>query len=91
MSSRTLRRIADPLELFTDHDEGSGGTVAAPAATAPVASDTSREEQVATRGQELRTAAAAAGATRSGNEQDWLGGGKPKVRRKDAAQVLLGR
>lgn len=48
-----------------------------------------RVKQVGTRGQELRAAAAAAGATRSGNEADLLTGA-PRRKRKDASTDLLG-
>ena len=54
------------------------------------AADRLETRQVATRGQELRAGAAAAGATRSGNEQDVLSGGKPRAKRRYASQELLG-
>lgn len=54
------------------------------------AADRLTTRQVATRGQDLKAAAAAAGVTRSGNQQDWLAGGRPRAKRKDAANVLLG-
>lgn len=47
-------------------------------------------KQVGTREQDLRQAASAAGATRSGNEQDFLSGGRPRARRRYASQELLG-
>ncbi len=89
--SKTVKKIADPLELFTNQDEGSPAAAPAAQPAAVAAADAQKAGQVATRGQELKVAAAAAGATRSDNEQDWLGGGKPRARRKDAAKELLGR
>jgi cytochrome c5 len=53
------------------------------------AADRLTTRQVATRGQELRSAASAAGATQSGNKADWLAGPKTRKRR-DASVALLG-
>lgn len=46
-------------------------------------------KQVETRSQNVRAAASAAGATRSGNEQDYLSAKAP-VKRRYASRVLLG-
>lgn len=54
------------------------------------AADRLQVRQVSTRGQELRRAAGAASATRSGNEQDFLVGGKPRAKRRNASKELLG-
>lgn len=54
------------------------------------AADRLTTRQVGTRKQELQAAAGAAGAVRSGNEQDSLTGGKPRAKRKYASVDLLG-
>ena len=60
------------------------------AAEESAAAERLQTRQVATRGQELRAAASAAGATRTENQYDWLAGGKPRAKRRDASKTLLG-
>ena len=100
--SKVLKVAADPSGMILKKDNPYGmsqvisgdkdeGLVAAGAA-APnaAAAEALQEKQVATREQDLRAAAAAAGATRSGNQRDWLSGGPVRAKRKDAAKALLG-
>lgn len=76
-------------------DAGKAAEAAAKAeADARSASDARAAEalkvkQVSTREQEVRQSAAAAGVTRSDNEQDYLMARAP-VKRKNASRILLG-
>ena len=54
------------------------------------AAEALKVRQVETRGRGIRQQAAAAGITRTGNEQDFLVGARAPVKRKNASRVLLG-
>lgn len=54
------------------------------------AAEALKVRQVETRGRGIRQQAAAAGVTRTGNEQDFLVGARAPVKRKNASRVLLG-
>ena len=94
--TKAVGKVLDPLGLTKKVVPGLDKKDGAPMAgvTAPAgnaaAAEALQEKQVATREQDLRAAAAAAGATRSGNQRDWLSGGPVRAKRKDAAKALLG-
>lgn len=54
------------------------------------AADALKVRQVETRGRGIRQQAAAAGVTRSSNEQDYLVNARAPTKRKNASRVLLG-